>query len=301
MRFTVLILLVLLAGGCNLFSPFYDEGKSNDRDDIIGDVQAALERGEPDKAYEYASRGIEKYPGCASLYYLGAVAKVQSSDVGFTDFASMLRSENKGQGGYAAALSAFQRGLAQGDTTWFLDLSPDDLARMAGAFSVSYDYLDSVLTIIARPGGATKEEIEQFQGDSQLGLGISGLMKTMLTVLDQDHNLDNGFVLSPTIRAFRTATGGWSFTATLDPAVICGAWDWLETGQEALYDHYRTVVGGTLPEDIPTNYLYVHVEDWTDPQIDTGTLSGEFFESVHDGMVDFHGKYSCSGEVSRHE
>jgi hypothetical protein len=299
MRFAIPLLVLLLVGGCNVFSPFYDEGKSNDLDDIVGDVQAALERGEPDKAYEYANRGLERFPHSASLYYLGAIAKVQSADIGFVDFASMVRSSDDG-GSPVSTRPPLYAKAAVGDTTWFLDLSPEDLARMADGFSVSYTYLDSVIAIIGR-GEATDEEVEDIQADSQLGLGISGLLKAMLTVLDADHNLANGFELHPSIRAYSTPEGGWSFTASLDPEVICDAMPDLLAAQEALYDHYRGVVGGDLPEDIPGDYIYRFTENWVNPWIDEDTLTGEFFASVHDGICSFHEKYVCAAEVSRHE
>jgi hypothetical protein len=296
MRFVIPLLVLLLLGGCNVFGPFYDEGKSDDLDDIIGDVQAALERGEPGKAYDYASRGLEKFPHSASLYYLGAIAKVQSADIGFVDFASMVRSEDEGP----APVPPLYAKSAAGDTTWFLDLSPEDLARMADGFSVSYAYLDSVIAIIGR-GEATEQEVDDIQADSQLGLGISGLLTAILTVLDTDHNLANGFVLHPSIRAYSTPEGGWAFTAVLDPAVICNAMPELLVAQEALYDHYRGVMGGDLPADIPEDYVYRPTENWVDPAIDEETLTGEFFGNVHDGICSFHEKYVCAGEVSRHE
>jgi hypothetical protein len=302
MRLGVLVLALLLVGGCNLFSPFYDEGKSDDLDDTIGDVEAALQRGEPGKAYEYAQRGIEKFPGSASLYYLGAVARVQSAEIGFADFASMISGDDVDDDGGGDLLASrpplYARAAAE--TTWFLDLSPEDLERMADAFSIAYGYLDSAVALIAR-GEASEQEVEDFGSDSQLGLGMSGLLTVMLTVLDLDHNLANGFSLHPTVRAFSTPDGGWSFTVGVDPAVICDAMPDLLKAQEALYDHYRDVVGGDLPEDIPGDYIYRPTENWVNPWIDDGVLSGEFFANVHDGIVNFHDKYSCAGEVSRHE
>ena len=302
MRLGVLVLALFVLGGCNLFSPFYDEGKGDDLEDTIGDVEAALERGEPDKAYDYAQRGIEKFPHSASLYYLGAVARMQDAEIGFADFASMVRGEDEeddGEGDLLAARPPLYARAAE-DTTWFLDLSPEDLARMADAFSLAYTYLDSAVALIAR-GEATERELEDFSSDSQLGLGISGLLTAMLTVLDTDHDLANGFSLHPTIRAYATPEGGWSFTVGVDPEVICDAMPDLLRAQEALYDHYRNVAGGDLPGDIPGDYIYRPTENWVNPWIDDGMLAGEFFANVHDGIVSFHEKYVCVAEVSRNE
>jgi hypothetical protein len=293
-----LLVVVLLLGGCNLFSPFYDEGKAESLDDTIGDVQAALERGEPGKAYEYASKGIEKYPESVTLHYLGAVAKVQTAHINFTDFASMLRSEDGG-GDFASALAQFGSSLGVDDSTFFRELSPEDLARMAAAFDTSYLFLKAAVDLI-EDGEATPEELAEFGGDIYLGLGVSGLLKAMLTVLDVDHNLSNGFELHPTIRAYETVDG-WGFTAILDPDVVCDAMPWLRVAQEALYDHYREVVGGDLPADIPDDYLFKPLDLWVDPWIDDGTLTGEFFANVHRGIVSFHDDYPCGAEVSRHE
>jgi hypothetical protein len=211
----------------------------------------------------------------------------------------MVRSEDSG-GAPVSPRPPLYAKPAAGDTTWFLDLSPEDLARMADGFSVSFAYLDSVIAIIGR-GEATEQEVEDIQADSQLGLGISGLLKAILTVLDEDHDLANGFVLHPSISAYTTPDGGWSFTASLDPVVICGAMPDLLVAQEALYDHYRGVVGGDLPADIPEDYIYRPTENWVNPWIDEDTLTGEFFGNVHDGISSFHEKYPCVGEVSRHE
>ena len=299
MKFVLLLVVVLLLGGCNLFSPFYDEGKAESLDDTIGDVQAALERGEPDQAFKYALDGIEKYPESVTLHYLGAVAKVQTADVNFTDFASMIRDDD-GDGGYSASPRLpLGRGLAVGDTTFFLDLSPDELAAMAAAFDTSYAFLKAAVDLI-EAGEATDEELQEFGGDIHLGLGVAGLLKAVLTVIDVNHNLSDGFELHPTIRAYETPDG-WGFTAILDPAVVCDAMPWLRVAQEALYDHYRSVVGGAeLPEDIPGSLVYVRLP-WITPNIDDGTLTGEIFAAVHNGIADFHDKYFCSVEVSDHE
>jgi hypothetical protein len=74
---------------------------------------------------------------------------------------------------------------------------------------------------------------------------------------------------------------------------------WLRVAEEALYDHYRSVAEGGLPDDIPTEYLNLRVFDdddnplWTDPQIDDDLLTGEIFAAVHDGIVDFYDNYTC--------
>jgi hypothetical protein len=293
MRYVTLVLVLLLAGGCNLFSPFHDEGNSDSLDDIIGDVQAALERGEPDKAYDYAVDGIDKHPESVTLHYLAAVARVQDAKIGFTDFASMLRS---GDGDGSALLVLHATGPAEGDTTFFLDLSPEVLASMAGAFNTTYELLEAAVQLIEE-GAATPQELDDFLGDINLGLGISGLLKAILTVLDTDHDLENGFVLSSVIRAFeyedQWGDTHWGFSAVVVPSVVCGAMPYLRVGEEALYDHYRYVAGGSLPENIPAVYLNLRVEDWSSPRIDEDLLTGEIFAAVHDGIVDFYTVYSC--------
>jgi hypothetical protein len=280
-----------VVGGCNLFSPFHDEGKSDNLDDIIGDVEAALERGEPDKAYEYAVDGIEKYPTSVTLHYLGAVAAVQDAEIGFADFASMVRSSDSGEP-YLALLRPYAP--AVGETTFFFeDVSPEDLANMADAFNTSYGLLEAAVELIGE-GQSTPEELGDFEGDIQLGLGISGLLKAILTVLDDDHDLANGFDLNPAIAAFKTESG-WEFTAAVIPEVVCDAMPWLRVAEEALYDHYKSVVGGDMPEDIPIGNLnvYTYSGSWEGPAIDDGMLTGEIFASVHNGIVDFYDHYSC--------
>lgn len=295
MKYAILFLALLLAGGCNLFSPFHDEGSSDSAEDIIADVEAALERGEPDKAYDYATDGIEKHPENVTLHYLAAVAKVQDAEIGFADFASMIRSSDDGEEPYFSVL--FPWAVAAAETTFFLDLSPEDLATMADAFNTTYDLLEAAVELIEQ-GKANPEELANIGGDINLGLGISGLLKAMLTVLDTDHDLYNGFVLDESIRAYEF-DGEWHFTATVVPEVVCNAMPWLRVGEEALYDHYRSVAEGDLPEDIPTEYLNLRVFDendnplWTDPVIDDDLLTGEIFAAVHDGIVDFYDNYSC--------
>jgi hypothetical protein len=289
MRYAIFLLALLLAGGCNLFGPFHDEGSSENLEDIVADVEAALERGEPEKAYDYAIDGIERHPESVTLRYLAAVARVQEAEIGFADFASMIRSGD-GDGDLELAVLS-PRTISAGDTTFFLDLSPDDLAKMAEAFNITYDLLQAAVELIEE-GKAGPEELEKFGGDIHLGLGISGLLKAMLTVLDTDHDLGNGFVLDPSIQAYEY-DGQWYFTATVVPGVVCGAMPWLRVAEEALYDHYRSVAEDDPPEDIPAGYLVLKVEDWTYPQIDDDLLSGEIFAAVHDGIVDFYTEYTC--------
>jgi hypothetical protein len=292
MKYVLLVSALLLASGCNLFGPFHDEGNSEDLDDIIGDVEAALERGEPDKAYEYAVDGIEKYPNSVSLHYLGAVAAVQDGEIGFADFASMVRSGDDDGEPYAAL---FRRGaVAEGETTFFFeDLLPEDLAAMAGAFNTSYDLLEAAVQLI-EDGHATAEDLADFESDIELGLGVSGLLKAILTVLDSDNDLDNGFDLNPSIDVYE-AEDGWSFTAAVVPDVVCAAMPSLRVAEEALYDHYRGIADDGFAEDIPPANLNVHTDSdsWVGPDIDDGMLSGEIFASVHNGIVDFFEHYSC--------
>lgn len=293
MKYILLMLAVLVAGGCNLFSPFHDEGGSDNLDDIIGDVEAALERGEPDKAYQYAVEGIEKYPNSVSLHYLGAVAAVQDAEIGFADFASMVRSGDEDDGEpYVAMLRAWSP--AQGETTFFFeDLSPEDLEAMAEAFNTSYGLLEAAIQLI-EDGEVTPEELADFESDTRLGLGVSGLLKAVLTVLDQDHDLANGFSLDPSIDVFETESGWW-FTATVDREVVCAAMPSLLVAEEALYDHYREISGEEMPEDIleANSSVYTDSESWVGPRIDDGMLSGEMFAAVHNGKVDFFEHYSC--------
>jgi hypothetical protein len=296
MRYALLLLALLLVGGCNLFSPFHDEGSSESTEDIIADVEAALERGEPEKAYEYAADGIEKHPESVTLHYLAAVARVQTAEIGFADFASMIRSGDGDDEPDFAVLHP--TALADGDTTFFLDLSPEDLAEMAGVFNVTYDLLEAAVELIEQ-GEATPQEVANIGGDLHLGLGISGLLKAMLTVLDTDHDLYDGFDLDESIRAFETEEGGWGFTAIVVPEVVCNALPWLRVAEEALYDHYRSVAEGDIPEDIPAEYRNLRVFDnndnplWTNPAIDDDLMTGDIFVSVHDGVVDFHENYTC--------
>jgi hypothetical protein len=293
MRCALLVLVVLFAGGCNLFSPFHDEGKSDSLDDIVGDVQAALERGEPDKAFRYAEAGIEKYPESLALHYLGAVAKVQSSDIGFVDFAAIFRSDgDDDMEPFAAPFGG--AGSAEGDTTFFFDVSPAELAEMAETFGVSFGLLEPALAII-EGGHATEMDLVDFRDDALLGAGISAVLTAMLTVLDADHDLSNGFELNPLVRAFET-DDGWGFSANVSAGVVCDEMPIFRIAEEALYDHYRYVVGGDLPPDIPAVYEETRVEDWVSPRIDDGALTGEIFSSVHDGLVNFRERYGCDLE-----
>ena len=291
MRWVLLVLVVVFAGGCNLFSPFHDEGKSDDLEDIVGDVEAALERGEPAKAFEYAEDGIRKHPESLALHYLGAVAKVQSAEIGFADFAAIFRSD--GDDGdmepYAAPFA--DASLAQGDTTFFFDLPDAELDAIAEAFNTSFGLLEPAIALIEE-GRASEEEIANYRNDALLGLGVSGVLKAMLTVLDTDNDLSDGFTQNPLARVFET-DGAWGFSGSVDPAVICDVMPLFGISDEALYDHYRFVVGGDLPPDIPAAYEETRVANWVSPMIDDGTLTGEIFASVHDGLVGFREQYFC--------
>jgi hypothetical protein len=298
MRYAILALLLLAAGGCNLFSPFHDEGKSDDLDDIIGDVQAALERGEPDRAYQYAADGIEKFPSSVALHYLGAVARVQVADIGFADFASMLRSADEDDGEPYSLLPLYRGAAADTDTVFFLDLSQEDLERIAGGFNTSYQLLHRALELIA-DGDATKEEIEDLGSDIQLGFGISALLKAMLTVIDQDHELGTGFQLDPSIKVYETEEG-WGFRVGADPGVICPAMDYLLEAEQAIYQHYRSVADPGAPADIfaecPTCADQL-TDYWpAEYMIDDGALAGEFLANVHNGIVNFRAQHTCPGE-----
>ncbi len=282
----VLVSLVVFAAGCNIFGVFYDEGESDDLDDVVGDVQAALERGDPGAAYRYAMRGLELYPESLSLLYLGSLAKAQENDVTFVDFVRMIRQEDE-----EALASRILPLAGTQDTTFFLQLSPEDLARLAESFSISYSLLARAVEII-NEGQASPSEVREFESDITLGLGISGLLTAIFTVIDEDHDLSNGFELHPNIRAFETEEG-WGFTAVADSQVICDAFDEMLVAQEALYDHYRSVVGLDEPEDIPPDSLFAEL-----PWIDEETLSGEFFAAVHRGIISLHEDYRCK-EVGR--
>lgn len=296
MKCTLLILALFVIGGCNLFSPFHDEGGSDNLEDIIGDVEAALERGEPGKAYEYATDGIKKFPKSVTLHYLGAVAVVQDAEIGFADFASMVRSD--GDEGESFLDPLCLTAPAQGDTAFFFDkVSPNDLEAMAEAFNTSYGLLEDAVRLIEAKE-ATPEELADFGGDIQLGLGISGLLKAIFTVLDDTHDLDDldGFRLNDAYRAFETEDG-WGFSATVVEDVVCDARPWLRIAEEALYDHYRSITGDELPPDLLEDNLdqYTYSVDWVGRKIDEGTLTGEIFASVHNGIVDLYvdSQYEC--------
>jgi len=294
MRYLLLILVLLLAGGCNLFSPFHDEGKSDDLDDIVGDVEAALERGEPAKAYEYAVAGIEKHPESLALHYLGAVARVQSAEIGFSDFSAIFRSDGDDlDGGDMASVAVpFVRRVAQGDTVFFFELPDEELAGMADAFNTSFGLLESAAGLLGE-GNVSAEDRANFEGDTYLGLGVSAVVTAMLTIIDQDRDLGDGFMRDPEAKVFETDEAGWGFSGSITPDVVCDEMALFGIADEALYDHYRVVVGGDLPLDIPSQYIQTRVENWQNPMIDDGTLTGEIFGSVHDSVVNFRENFFC--------
>ena len=114
----------------------------------------------------------------------------------------------------------------------------------------------------------------------------------MFTVLDADNDLSNGFTENPLVRVFGTDEG-WGFSGSVNPDVICDQIHVFQDADETLYDHYRLVVGGDLPEDIPVPNRQIRVENWESPKIDDGALTGEIFTSVHDGLVGLRQLYPC--------
>ena len=279
-----LVFGLLLICSCNIFEPFYDEGKSGDLEGIINDVEMALERGEPGKAAEYAERGLQLYPESVSLLYLAAVSSINENGINFVDYIDIVRSNTDYWVRTGSRPGAWQ--TAGWDTTFFFeDLSEEEIGRLASVFHKCYRYLLRAALLIA-DGRATREEIARFESDIQLSLGVSGILSAVLTVIDEDHDLENGFVLDSEIRLFEIEDE-WGFTG-VDFSIVCGIFPVLLDAQEALYDHYRRINPSEDPADIPPEYRCRNI-----PWIDEDTFSGELFAAVHRGIMSLHWYFGC--------
>ena len=72
---------LLVFAGCNVFEGLYDEGASDDPEVLIADADAALQRGEPDKAVQYLEKAFEAKPQDPEIRTKLSTALLQQADI----------------------------------------------------------------------------------------------------------------------------------------------------------------------------------------------------------------------------
>jgi len=278
----LLMLLAVLATGCNIFSWTHDEGGSSDAETLVQDARDALLDQKYSEALQYARKGIEndpapmKYP---ELRWIGASAVLAESGVNLSQLMNALSNSSgtfKASGGGTPHIA---------DTYQILNLTTEELLALASSCPQALAFLAEVLDALAN-GDITPQDIIGFQFDIELGFGVSSLMTAFLTVIDEDNSLDNGFVQNPDIKIYVLDNGAYAITDAsgmpIDPTpYVCPLWPELCGALLGINQAYATA---TLPNA------------WGDVSCGPGSVGplygtpdenyviGQVLRFVHDGL-----------------
>lgn len=105
--------LVFLAG-CNVFEGLYDEGGSDDPDVLIADADAALQRGESDKAVQYLEKAFEARPEDPVIRTKLSTALLQQADIDVITMVNLAQDVTGTQNGSKTGLAFSGSALKSG-------------------------------------------------------------------------------------------------------------------------------------------------------------------------------------------
>lgn len=296
----LLVLCLAVAGfwGCNLFSPFYSEGESDDPEALLSDARGALRDGRPQEALDLLDRAKNKLgpdpaitPTTAQVLYFHAVATVRANNISFQQFIDMMQSTSAGLAKGSPSMHTPQ------DEIILFDFSAQDLADLLSIFSTVQ--ADLLPVVQALRNGALPPSQFIYADDAYLSCGVASLVAGFIVMLDQNHNPLDGFQLDARL-TLRKLNDTYQLLLT-DPlktaqqiqqevkAIICLSYPLLEDGLECLWHYYNWSTFGKLAKNtppLPPLTLPAHVRD---------TASGIFFQVVHAGLTSlyFYDRAGC--------
>ncbi len=290
-RYLLFVCLAVVSGfwGCNLFSPFFSEGGSDDPEALLSDARGALRDGRPQEALNMLDRAKDKLgpnppinTQSAQVLYFHAVATVRANNISFQQFIDMMQAAGAG----SLDKSGDTPHTPQDEIILF-NFSAQDLANLLRIFyAVQADLLPVVQAL--RSGALSPAQFP-YVDDAYLSCGVASLVAGFVLMLDQDHNPANGFRLDPRL-SLKKINDTYQLLL-MDPVKtaqqirleVVGIIDsvygpYLEIGLIHLWHYYNWSTFGKLAKGnapVPPAPLPANVRD---------TASGIFFQVVHLGL-----------------
>jgi hypothetical protein len=282
-----LLLLSVTTTGCNIFSWTHDEGGSSDSETLVQDARDALLDQKYAEALAYAKKGIENDPApmqYPELRWIGASAALSDAGVNLSQILNALT--DQGINPKAAPETAPRIAEAY----QILNLSTEELLALASSCPLAVEWLGQVLDALAN-GDITPQDVIGLQFDIELGFGISSLMTSFLTVIDEDNDLSNGFVQNPDLQIWVGDNGEYAFLDSLgqpvDPApYVCPAgahsvWPLLCDALVGLNEAYATAI-------LPDTWQVLDCTNGTIPPLlqapNEDYIIGQVLRFVHEGL-----------------
>jgi len=235
MRAALVLLLILLLAGCNVFEPFHTPGSSENVDDLLSDAHDSLDKQDYRKALEIMDKALSIAPDDPRVRYLHAVAAVRAFDVDMLDVLDILQPADK----QFPVDTAGKRVLL---------MTNAELANMFAAFRIVSSDLQPLMTAMIT-SGAELQNVRESE-DVFLSYGVSETLLGMLRVLDNDDtayefSLDERIIITKTPDAFELTVEDIMITVLerdqIIDASINRSWDYFLRGRHALFCYYQFV------------------------------------------------------------
>ena len=273
MRAVIVLVIILLLAGSNVFEPFHTPGSSDDVDDLLSDAHDSLDKKDYRKALEIMDKAMSIAPDDPRVRYLHAVAAVRAYDVDMLDVLDILQPADK----QYPVDTAGKRVLL---------MTNAELENMFAAFRIVSRDLQPLMAAMIN-SGAELQNVRESE-DIFLSYGVSETLLGMLRVLDND-DTDDEFSLDERIIITKTPD---SFELTVEDIMISvlerdqiidasidRSWDYFLRGRHALFCYYQFVTNELIwdePLAPPPAPL---------PDALNGSAAGQMVRFVDDGVT----------------
>jgi hypothetical protein len=262
---------LLLLSGCNIFEPFHAPGSGENPEDLLYDVQRAMNDGDYERALVIADRAIAIAPEHPRVRYVHAVVVVRANGVDMLDILEILEpgEDNLPVGG------SNERVLAE---------SEEDLKNLFDTFRVVSADLQPLVAEIAATGRELRKLNET--DDVFLSYGVSETILGMLRVIDNDDSetefsTDERIVLAKSPDSYDIDIDDVLMTPQevddLIDTAIERSWNHFVNGRFAFFLYYQYV----LNEMVWTSGINDPPDAYPET-IDTDTSIGEILKFVDD-------------------
>lgn len=275
---------MLALGGCNIFSWTHDEGGSDDPETLLQDAEDALLDKDWDAALAAAEKGIKLDPKLdyPRLRYVATQAVLGGAGISLSSYFDAFTSPSKP----AVAGADFPRLAGE-----LLNLSLEELLAIAESCPQAVAFLAELIDGL-ETGQITPDDLLGIKFDVEVGFGVANLLTALITTLDEDQDLSNGFVKTAFVR-IESNDAGYTFAYTgpgdantfVRTQLLCPLWSQFCDALNGIYDAYRTATAPEgWPEDLTCTPAVVDAIP-TNPPLDDGYIIGQMLDFVRDGLA----------------
>ncbi len=276
-RHRLLLIVLVLFTGCNIFSPLHSPGSSDDPDELISDAEDALIEGDYREAMRVMEKALRIAPNNDRVRYFHALVTTKFYRIDLLDIIDIFEADDTGD-------------VVDTTAERVLFLSDAELSDLYSAYRVVSSDLSPLVSKLCRTGREISGLAET--DDVLLSYGIAEILIAMLQVIDNDttdceFSPDERVVISKTDDGYDIELEDPGLSSAVKDSLVDEAiergWDHFVAGRASFFAYYQFVVNNI----IWTNGVGNPPAPLPEP-VDTNTVAGSMASFVNDGVQELY-------------